>query len=77
MLGSDGGSISILCLVVDAGMLFCTMRPDRAKRLPLPLPSPCPEIPDISDEDFDEEELKGFIEACTDFIGPFELEDEQ
>jgi hypothetical protein len=31
----------------------------------------------ISDEDFDEEELKVFIEACTDFIGPFELENAQ
>jgi hypothetical protein len=45
--------------------------------LPLPLPSPCPEIPDISDDDFDEEELRVFIEACTDFIGPFGLEGEQ
>jgi hypothetical protein len=69
--------ISGICLVADAGRLFCTIRPDRAKRLLLPLPSPCPEIPDISDEDFDEEELKVFIEQCTDFIGPFELEDEQ
>jgi hypothetical protein len=53
------------------------MRPDRAKRLPDPLPSPCPEIPAIWDEDFDEEELKVFIEACTDFVGPFELDLEQ
>jgi hypothetical protein len=30
----------------------------------------------VSDEDFDEEELKVFIDECTDFIGPFELEDE-
>jgi hypothetical protein len=35
------------------------------------------EISDISNEDFEEEELKAFIEECTDFIGPFELEDEQ
>jgi hypothetical protein len=38
---------------------------------------PYPEIPDISDEDFDEEELKVFLEECTDFIGPFKLEYEQ
>jgi hypothetical protein len=69
--------LSGICLVADAGVLFCTIRPDRAKRLLLPLPSPYPEISDISDEDFDEEELKVFIEECTGLIGPFELEDEQ
>jgi hypothetical protein len=43
----------------------------------LPIPSPGPEILDISDDDIDEEELKVFIEECTDFVGPFELEDKQ
>jgi hypothetical protein len=49
-------------------MLFCTIRPDRAKPLLHPLASPYAEVPDISDEDFDEEELKIFIDECTDFV---------
>jgi hypothetical protein len=35
----------------------------------LPLPSPDAEIPDISDEGLDEDELKVFIDECTDFVG--------
>jgi hypothetical protein len=33
-----------------------------------PLASPYDEIPEISDDDVEEEELKVFIGECTDFI---------
>jgi hypothetical protein len=56
-------------------LLHNTARPREA--IASSTPSPNAEIPEISDENFDEEELKVFIDECTDFIGPFELEDEQ
>jgi hypothetical protein len=44
-------ALSGICLVGDAGTLFCTIRPDRAKRLLLPLPSAFPDISDVTVED--------------------------
>jgi hypothetical protein len=70
-------ALSVVCLVADAGILFCTKRPDRAKLLFLSLPSAFPDISDVTDDDFDEDELKVFFEECTDFIGSFKSEDDE
>jgi hypothetical protein len=70
-------ALSRIFLVADAGTLFCTLRPDRAKRLLRPLPSAFPYISDVADDDLDEDELQVFIEECTDFIGPFKSENDE
>jgi hypothetical protein len=70
-------TLSGICLVADAGTLFCTIQPDRAKRLLLPLPSAFPHSLDVTDDDLDEDELKVVIEECMDCIGPFKSEDDE
>jgi hypothetical protein len=70
-------AFSGIYLGTDAGTLFCTIRPDRAKRSLLPLPSAFPDISDVTDDDLDEDELKVFIEEYTDFIGPFKSGDDK
>jgi hypothetical protein len=70
-------ALSGICLVADAGTLFCTIQPDRAKRLFLPLQSAFPDISDVTGDDLNEDELKVFIKECTGFIGPFKSEDDE
>jgi hypothetical protein len=70
-------ALSGICLVADAGTLFCAIRLDRAKRLLLLLPSTFPDISDVTHDDRDEDALRIFIEECTDSIGPFKSEDEE
>jgi hypothetical protein len=70
-------ALSGICLSGDAGTLFCTIRPDRTKRLLLPLPSAFADISDVMNDDVDEDEPKVFIEECTDFISPFKSEDDE
>jgi hypothetical protein len=69
--------LSGISLVSDEGTLLCTVRPELAKRVLVPLPVPMPEIPNPGSENSDEEELRIFVEECAQLLYDLDLENEQ
>jgi hypothetical protein len=73
----DTFNSSGICLVADGDTLFCAIRPSHPKRLPLPLPSPFAEIPDLGSEELDDEDLRVFMEKCAELIFSSDSEEEK
>jgi hypothetical protein len=69
--------LSGICLIADEGVLLCTIQPDRAKRLLVPLPSLLGEISDPTSDESDEEELRVFVEECTPLVYDGVSDDEE
>jgi hypothetical protein len=49
-------------------VIFCTTRPERAKRLLVPLASTMPEISIGGSDESDTEELNLFVEECAELL---------
>jgi hypothetical protein len=56
--------MSGICLVKDSAQLLCTIRPERAKRLLIPLPQILLEL-ETEVDDSDETESPAYLEECT------------
>jgi hypothetical protein len=57
-----------ISLVADRDVIFCTIRPERAKRLLVPLASTMPEISIGGSDESDTEELNLFVEECAELL---------
>jgi hypothetical protein len=57
-----------ICLVKDGDHVFCTIRPDQARRLLTPLESGLPDIDNIMFANSDEEEVRAYLEECPDLL---------
>jgi hypothetical protein len=56
--------MSGICLIKDGAQLLCTIRPERAKRLLVPLPQILPEL-EIDVNDSNEAESQAYLEECA------------
>jgi hypothetical protein len=63
-----------ICLVKDGAQLLCTICPELAKRLLVPLPQTLPELETDAD-DSDEAELQAFLEECAELL--YDLESDE
>jgi hypothetical protein len=59
-----------ICLVAGRDVIFCTIRPEMANRLLVPLAARLTEIPIGQSDESDGEELSLFGEECADLLDP-------
>jgi hypothetical protein len=53
------------CLIKNGGQILCTVRPDQAKQLPIPLPLCFGGIADPDNDNSDSEEEQAYLEECA------------
>jgi hypothetical protein len=57
-----------ISLVADRDVIFCTIRPEREKRLLVPLASTMPEIPIGEFDESHTEEVNLFVDECAELL---------
>jgi hypothetical protein len=70
-------ALSGICFVADGDAFFCIIGPEKARRLIVPLPLSFVDISDPPSKDSDAEELRMFVEDCTNLICNFASDDGQ
>jgi hypothetical protein len=66
--------MSGMCLVKDGAQLLCTIHPERAKRLLVPLPQILPEL-ETDGDDSGEAESQAYLEECAELF--YDLESDE
>jgi hypothetical protein len=70
-------SMSDICLVKDGDQIRCTVHPNQAKRLSIPLPPCFPEIGDRDDEYSDAEEQQAYLDERAGLLYDLNLPDDE
>jgi hypothetical protein len=66
--------MSGICFVKNGAQLLCTIRPERAKLLLVPLPQILPELETDAD-DSDEAESQAYLEECAELLDDLESDE--
>jgi hypothetical protein len=64
-----------ICLVKNGDHVLCTIRPDKARQLLVPLGSGLPDIENSILADSDQEEVRAHLEECADLL--YDLDSDQ